>query len=483
MDSMKQKVAKGLAWTYAERVLAQLISLVVTVILARLIKPDEYGIVAIVTVFIALADTFAINGLGNALIQKKDADHLDFSSVFFFNLFFSAVLYAALYFAAEPIADFYDDRLLVPALRVMSLRIPIAAVNSVQQAYVSRRMEFRRFFFATLAGTLISAVVGIIMAYMGFGVWALIAQYMTNTVIDTLVLWFAVKWRPRLEYSWKRMRKLYSYGWKVLATSLLINIYGNIQDLIIGKKFSTNDLAYSNKGRQFPSLIASNINTSISKVLFPAVAEVQDDRGRVLLLTRRAISVGTYILSPVLIGLAAVAEAFVDVILTEKWLPCVPYLRIMCLVFWLQPIQTASIQAMKALGESGLYLRLEIVKKLGGVMILLYTVFCCKSVMAIIAGSLAAELFSTIMNLPANRKLLQYSYRDQAKDVIFPLLMSSAMVMAVIPIGRMMINSILKLLLQAAAGGMVYIILSILLKNDSYLYLKASLKQIIKRKK
>lgn len=483
MDSMKQKVAKGLAWTYAERVLAQLISLVVTVILARLIKPEEYGIVAIVTVFIALADTFAVNGLGNALIQKKDADHLDFSSVFFFNLFFSTVLYAILYFAAGPIAAFYENGLLVPALRVMALSIPIAAVNSVQQAYVSKRMEFRRFFFATLAGTLISAVVGIIMAYSGFGVWALIAQYMTNTVIDTLVLWFAVRWRPRPEYSWKRMRRLYSYGWKVLATSLLINIYGNIQDLIIGKKFSASDLAYSNKGRQFPSLIASNINTSISKVLFPAVAEVQDDRGRVLLLTRRAISVGTYILSPVLIGLAAVAEAFVDVILTEKWLPCVPYLRIMCLVFWLQPIQTASIQAMKALGESGLYLRLEILKKLGGVMILLYTVFCCKSVMAIIIGSLAAELFSTIMNVPANKKLLRYSYRDQAKDVIFPLLMSSAMALAVIPIGRMMINSALKLLLQAAVGGTVYVILSIMLKNDSYLYLKASLMQIIKRKK
>lgn len=482
MDSMKQKVVKGLAWTYAERVLAQIISLVVTIILARLIKPDEYGIVAIVTVFITLADTFAINGLGNALIQKKNADHLDFSSVFFFNLIFSVMLYVILYFAAEPIASFYDNGLLIPALRVMSLRIPIAAVNSVQQAYISRRMEFRRFFFATLAGTFISAVVGIIMAYMGFGVWALIAQYMTNTIIDTLVLWFAVKWRPRLEYSWKRMQKLYSYGWKVLATSLLINIYGNIQDLIIGKKFSASDLAYSNKGRQFPSLIASNINTSISKVLFPAVAEVQDDRGRVLLLTRRAISVGTYILSPVLIGLAAVAEAFVDVILTEKWLPCVPYLRVMCLVFWLQPIQTASIQAMKALGESGLYLRLEIVKKLGGVMILLYTVFCCKSVMAIVAGSLAAELFSTVMNLPTNKKLLRYNYRDQAKDVVFPLLMSLAMVLAVIPIG-MITSSALKLLLQAAVGGMVYIILSIVLKNDSYLYLKASLKQILKRKK
>ena len=483
MSSMKQKVVSGLAWSYAERMLAQLISLVVTIILARLLGPEEFGAVAIVTVFITIADTFAISGLGNSLIQKKDADHLDFSSVFYFNIGFSALLYGILFLLAAPIAEFYKNPLLIPVLRVMSLRIPIAAINSVQQAYVSKRMEFRKFFFATLFGTLVSAVLGVIMAYRGLGVWALVAQYMSNTIIDTIILWFVVRWRPRREYSWARMKGLYSYGWKVLATSLLINIYGNIQDLIIGKKFSASDLAFSNKGRQFPSLISSNINTSISKVMFPAISEVQEDRQRVKALSRKAISVGTYVLSPILIGLAAVSQAFVSVILTEKWLPCVPYLQIMCLVFLLQPIQTASIQAMKALGESGLYLRLEVIKKIGGIVILLITVFCFHSVLAIVIGSLVAEIFSTVVNFPANKRLIDYSYTEQIEDVFSALAISAIMALAVVLIGKTVDNKYLELMIQIVSGGAIYLVLSAITKNENYRYLKNSLTEIIKKRR
>lgn len=483
MSNMKQKVVSGLAWTYAERMLAQLISLIVTVILARLIEPEKYGIIAIVTVFINIADTFAVNGLGNSLIQKKDADHLDFSSVFFFNLAFSLMLYLVLFLAAGPIAIFYDNQLLIPVLRVMSLRIPIAAINSVQQAYVSRRMEFKRFFFATLFGTLFSAMLGIIMAYMGLGVWALVAQYMSNTIIDTLVLWFVVGWRPKWEYSWGRMKGLYSYGWKVLATSLLINVYGNIQDLIIGKKFSTGDLAYSNRGKQFPSLIATNINTSISKVLFPAISEVQDDRERVKAISRRAISVGTYILSPILIGMAVVSRPFVSILLTEKWLPCVPYLQIMCLVFLLQPIQTASIQAMKAVGNSGLYLKLEIIKKIGNIIILLISVVCFNSVLAIITGSLLAEIFSTVVNFPANKKLINYEYREQFEDVFPAFLMSIIMALIVLMVGNCIPNKYIELLAQIIIGGIAYIGMSFITGNSGFIYLRNLAKEFYEQRK
>lgn len=478
MNDIKEKVINGLIWTYAERMSAQLISLVVTIVLARVIEPEEYGIIAIVSIFIALADTFAISGLGNSLIQKKDADHLDFSTVFYFNIVFSIVLYIVLYFGAKSIASFYEIEQLVPVLRVMSLQIPIAAINSVQQAYVSKHMIFKKFFFATLAGTLISAVAGITMAYCGYGVWALVIQYMTNTIIDTIVLWFTVKWRPRWEYSWLRMKNLYSFGWKVLATSLLISIYGNIQDLIIGKKFSASDLAYSNKGKQFPSLIATNINTSISKVMFPAVAEVQNDKGSVKHLTRRAIAVGTYVLSPILIGFAAVAETFVKIVLTNKWIASVDYLKIMCMLFLLQPIQTASVQAMKALGESGLYLLLEIIKKIGGMIILLYTIFFCDSVKAIILGSLVAEIFSTVLNFPANKKLLQYKYKEQILDILPSILISFMMSFIVLFVGNRFENIYLKLFIQIICGCIVYIILSIVTRNPSFNYLRASIKQL-----
>lgn len=477
---IKNKVVKGLLWTYAERMLAQFISLAVTVVLARMLSPSVYGMISIVTIFINFADTFAVNGLGNSLIQKKDADELDFSSVFFFNLVFSSFIYLLLFLSAGPISVFYDITELELVLKVMAVRIPIAAVNSVQQAYVSKKMEFRKFFFSSLGGTVFSAFAGISMAYLGFGVWALAAQYLSNAVIDTCVLWFASGWRPSFQYSNTRMKSLFSYGWKVLAGSLLISIYGDIQNLVIGKKFSSKDLAFSEKGRQFPALIAANINTSISKVLFPAVSASQNKTKEVKAMTRRAVSAGTYLLAPVLSGLAAAAENIVRIVLTDKWIPCVPYLRIMCMIFLLQPIQTAGIQAMKALGESGLYLKLEIIKKIAGTVVLLCSVFLFDSVLAIIWGSLISEMISAAVNFPANKRLINYTYIEQFEDIIQTVLISIVMVLAVRMADDIFISPGLSLAAQAVTGVAVYIGLSAILKNKDYRYVKMTAAEAMK---
>lgn len=478
---INEKIIGGLIWTYAERMSAQMVSLIVTIILARLLTPEEYGIVSIVTVFIVLADVFVVNGFGNALIQKKDADQIDFSTVFHFNVLFSIGIYVLLYFLAKPLAAFYEMEILVPVLRVMAIRIPIAGVNSIQQAYVSKKMDFKKFFFATIWGTLLSGIIGIVMAYQGMGVWALVAQNLSNTLIGTVVLWFTVKWRPQMVYSAERMKSLFGFGSKILASSLLITIYSNVQDLIIGKKFSSQDLAYSNKGRQFPSLIATNINTSLTKVLFPAVAECQDDLQRVKHMTRKAISIGTFVLSPVLIGFAAVAVSFVEILLTERWLPCVPYLRIMCLVYLLQPMQTASLQAMKALGKSNLYLRLEIIKKIVGIVILFITVTAFDSVIAIIAGSLLAEVVSTLINIPVNKKLLGYSYREQLADVGTTLVLSIVTGGVVLGLEILQIGSLLTLILQVVCGMVVYIFVSKITRNENYKYLENLLITVLKK--
>ena len=482
MNSVKTQVFSGLIWTYAERFLAQIVSLVVTIILARLVAPEDYGVISIASVFIVIADTFAINGLGNSLIYKKDADKIDFSSVFFFNIVFSTVLYAIFFIIAQPLAVFYEMELLTPVLRVMAIRIPIAAINSVQQAYISKKMEFKKFFYATLGGTIASAVLGVILAILGMGVWALVAQYLSNVIVDTMILWFTVKWRPCLVYSHKRMKELYSYGWKILVTSLMITLYSNVQDLVIGKKFSSEDLAYSNKGKQFPSLVATNINTSITKVLFPAISNCQGNIYQMKNMTRRAVGVGTYVLTPVLIGLAAVADTFVRIILTERWLPCVPYLRVMCIVYALQPIQTSSIQALKGLGKSDVYLKLEIVKKIFGIVVLFITVFCFDNVFAIIVGSLIAEIFSTILNLPCNKKFLNYSYSEQVKDILPTVAMSFCMFTIVGLMETIKINSFLLFVLQIGVGASVYILLSVIFHNQNFKYILDLIVSYIKSK-
>lgn len=468
----KVSVLSGFFWTYAERTLAQLFGLVVTIVLARIVTPKEYGVISIATVFITFMDTFATSGFGNALIQKKDADDIDYSSVLYFNILFSFLLYAVIFIISPLIASFYNMSNLCPILRTMGVRIPVAAINSVQQAYVSQNFIFKKFFFATLGGTLISGFFGIYLACHNYGAWSLVAQYLTNVIINTLILWFTVKWRPIKKFSLSRLTKLLSFGWKILATDLLINVYANIQDLIIGKRFSSSDLAYSNRGRQFPSLIATNVNTSINKVLFPVLAHEQENRDYLKMVVRKSIRVGSYTLSPLLVGLAAVASPLINLLLTSKWASCVPYLRIMCIVFLLQPMQTSSIQAFKALGKSGLYLKLEIVKKIFGIFVLLLSVFCFSSVMEIFVGALFAEVFSSILNMPFNKKLLHYSYGEQIYDILPTLTQCGVMYLLITQIEKYMVidSMLLILIIEILLGIGCYLLLSILFNRSNLTY-------------
>ena len=289
-------VISNLMWKFGERISAQFVTLFVSIVLARLLSPSDYGAIALVTIFITIANVFVVNGFGTALIQKKQADNLDFSSVFYVNILFSLFLYAILFILSPYVASFYNMEILCPVMRVLSLRIPIAAINSIQQAYVSRNMMFKKFFFSTLFGTLLSGIVGCVMAYKGFGIWALVGQYLTNTTVDTIVLWFTVRWRPELKFSFSRVKVLLSYGWKLLLSGLLDTGYQQLRSLIIGKKYTSSDLAYYNQGQKYPELVVVNINTSISSVLFPAISQSQDNIEVVKGMTRRAIKVSSFIM-------------------------------------------------------------------------------------------------------------------------------------------------------------------------------------------
>ena len=370
-----KSVFSNFIWRFAERCGAQLVTFIVSIVLARILMPEDYGTVALVTVFTTIMQVFVDSGLSTALIQKKDADDLDFSSVFYFNFAVCVILYLIMFFAAPIIASFYGIPELVSIVRVISLTIVISGVKGVQQSYVSRNMLFKRFFYATLGGTLFSAVLGIAMAYAGFGVWAIVAQQLSNTAIDTLILWITVKWRPKLIFSWDRLKGLLGFGWKMLCSALLDTVYNNLRSLIIGKIYSSADLAYYNEGKKFPNLIVTNINTSIDSVLLPAMSNEQDNRDKVKSMTRRSIMVSCYIMAPLMIGLACCASNIVTIVLTEKWLPCVFFLQIFCITYMFYPIHTANLNAIKAMGRSDLFLKMEICKKVVGLVLLFSTIF------------------------------------------------------------------------------------------------------------
>ena len=466
-------------WRFSERCGAQIVSFIVSIVLARILAPKDYGSVALVTVFTTILQVFVDSGLGTALIQKKDAVDLDFSSVFFFNFAVCLILYLCMFISAPFIAEFYNDTSLTPVVRVISLTIVISGVKGIQQAYVSSHMMFKRFFFSTIGGTIFSAFLGIALAYTGFGVWALVAQQLSNTAIDTLILWLTVKWRPKLMFSWTRLRGLLKFGWKLLVSALLDTCYNNLRNLIIGKMYSSSDLAFYNQGDKFPKVIVTNINTSIDSVLLPTMSSAQDDRERVKNMTRRAIKTSTFVMAPLMMGMAFCAEPIVRLVLTDKWLPCVPYLRIFCITYMFWPIHTANLNAINAMGRSDWFLKLEVIKKVTGLAILLSTMWF--GVMAMAYSLLLSNVLGQIINSWPNRKLLNYSYLDQVKDFAPGILLAVFMGVCVYFIGYIPLPTILTLVIQIIAGAAIYIVLSAILKLEEFEYLTGMIKSFLKR--
>ena len=471
MESNKHKVASGLFWSYGERIFAQLVSLIVSIILARLLSPENYGVISIVMIFITFCDAIVTGGFGNAIVQKKEADELDVNTMFCCSMAVSALLYAAIYLAAPWIAEFYSMGIICPILRLLGLRLLISGVNSIQRAWIQKRMQFRQFFIATSFGTALSAVVGIAMAYCGAGVWALVAQYLTNSFVDTTVLFFTNDWRPKLQFSFARARALLSYGWKVLLTTIVFTIESNLRSLIIGKKFGSADLAYYDQGNKFPNLLVTNINSTISNVMFPVLSESQDDPERLKQITRRAVRIGTYLLAPLLIGLVAVADTFVCAILSDKWVPCIPYLRILTLMYLAAPFTTTCHQAILSVGRSDLVLKIMVTINSLAIGALLYAVFVLESVLCIACSALAIQCVSLLLFAVFSKKIISYGFREQLRDLLPSLLLSGSMGLLAYMIQYLPLGDLFALVLQILFGILFYVLGSCILQLEPFVYL------------
>ena len=479
--NVKGKAASGIFWKGMERVSAELVSAVVAIILARILIPEDYSVVSIVSIFFAFCKIFISGGLNTALIQKKDADIVDYSTILIANMFCATILYVAMFFAAPLIAKIYDKEILIPVIRVMALSFFINGVKAVVSARITSDLKFQRFFFATFVGTVISAVVGIVMALNGFGAWALVAQNMTNAFVDTILLWITSKYKFVFKFSKEKFKNLFGYGGKLMASSISDTVYNQVKPLIVGIRFSALDLAFYHKGETYPKLVSKITSDTLTSSLFPVMSKIQDDKERVLSMTRRFMQVSSFLIFPMMLGFLALAEKFTIIVLTEKWLPIVPFLMIFCISHMFKPIHAGNLQAIRAIGRSDMILKLEIIKKsCNYVIIFFFVLFSDSPILLAVSGILTAVLASVI-NMSPNRKLIGYGYRMQIMDLLPNFLTAAVMCAAVFAMNYLTWNIYLQFFLQIAAGVVIYFGLAFITKNKNLFYLFDYAKDILKK--
>jgi O-antigen/teichoic acid export membrane protein len=471
-ESLKNRIASGLIWSYAERFLVQAITIIVSIVLARILNPKDYGTVAVVIIFISICDALVAGGFGNALVQKKNTTDIDFNSICCLSLVVALVLYICLFMMAPWIADFFRDELLRPVIRVMGIKFIFSAFNSVQQAYVQKKMIFRKFFFATLGGTIFSAFLGVGLALLRVGAWALVTQHLSNAVIGTVILYLTIDWKPKFQISSGSIRNLWKVGSRVLASTMVYTLKDNIRSLIIGRKFTSTDLAYYNQGQKYPALIVSDIVESLGKVLFPVLSDKQDSRDVIKILIRRSIRISSYVLTPIIAGLFTVSDTFVSAILTDKWMPCAPYMRILCIVYITRPISTIFQKSLLAIGNSTLMLAAEIITSSLTIILLMISVFFYNSINLIAWSYVAIMIIDVTYYAFFVHKHFSYAYMEMIGDYFLPFIMSFIMGSGAYLVGMLHINVLEKLILQVLCGGSIYILLSNLFKVDSYYYIR-----------
>lgn len=474
-----QSIKASLFWKLFERGSVQIIQFVVGIIIARLLGPSDYGSVALLTVFIAVATVFVQSGLGMALVQKKDSDELDFSSVFWYSIAIAVLSYLVLFFSAGAIASFYEIAELAGYLKVMALILFPGALSAIQIAYLSKHMQFKLQFRGSLTAATISGLVGVAIAYAGFGAWALISQQILYQVMLCVVFLFVLNWRPRFLFSFNKTKPLLKYGSKILLSNLVDTIYRNLESLVIGKFFSAATLAFCNKGKVFPMVISDNIDGSVQSVMLPAFSKYQDDQNSLKDLLRKTISLSTFLFFPSMMMLAATSKALIGICLGPNWMESVPYLMLFCLLAMFIPLQTASIQALNAKGLSGVTLRYRILTRIIGVSLLFIFLLSFRNPYFIVVASIITEISGVVILLPSSKKYLNYGILDLLKDILLPLSCSICMFVCIYPLCLIINNYFLLIFLQVIIGIGLYVGLSIITKNSNIPYVKQLIKKYI----
>lgn len=465
MRYSNRTVIGAITLKFVEQMSVKMTSLIISIVLARLLAVEDFGVIAILTVFIHLFSAVIEGGLSTSLVQKKEVNDIDYSTVFYASMILATVLYGILFLIAPAIATAYENNELIIYLRVLGVALFVTPFNSVQLSYVYRNMLFRRMLIASLTAAILSGAVGIIGAYLGLGAWALILHTLLNSIIIVIMLLMLTPWKPKVVFSIPVLCEHLRYGWKLLCSSILDTLYNEMRTLVVGKKYNSDDLAYYNRGDSYPKLVMTSLNASFQTVMLPVLSSEQSDMSQLKKTMRKSVAASAFVLFPMMAGFAAVAENFVSIVLTDKWLPCVPYLQLSCFIYAVQPINSCNLQAVKAIGRSDVYLYLDLVKKALGFIILFVAAAAFQTPMAIAISTAIYAPVQLLINAYPNRKLIGYSFGEQLKDIALPLIMSVLMFTVVYMMNNLSIGVMLEFILQIMVGVLIYVAFSFIFRH------------------
>lgn len=480
--NLKSKTIRGLFFKLFEQGGSAIITLVVQIVMARILAPSEFGMLAIILVFVNVGNVLVQSGLNTAIVQSKNVGEKDFSTVFWMSLVVSTVLYVAVFVSAPAVSAFYRMPRVVWPLRVLVLVLIVNAYNSIQEAIVARDLQFNKTFRATITAGIVSGALGISAALAGFGIWALVVQQIVQQVVKCIALAKQIPWRPRLEFDGRRAIVLFRFSWKLLVSGIMDQLYQSLSDLIIGRVFTSTDLGYVSQGKKYPQALGVMLDGAIQPVMLSAVSRVQEDVSNVKRLARRGLKTSTYLIVPSMTLFAILAPQLVRLLLGPKWLPSVPFLQMYCFVYALLPIHTTNLQVLNGMGRSDLFLKLEVIKKCLGLAIIGFAAFVMRDIYAIVFGSVVVGIVSTFINASPNKRVIGYSYVEQVRDIVPAFAMSAASAVAVWFAASAMPNDVLGILVGIVVMLVVYVLLSWTFHVEEFAYVVRNLKAVRERK-
>lgn len=480
-ESLKNKTIKGVGWSAADALLGQGVTFIVGLVLARLLSPDEYGLIGICLIFTTVLNGIVDSGFSNALIRKKKVTDEDYNTMFTTNMAISIVLYVLLFISAPLVSDFFHRIELTALVRVTGLILFLNALSITQVTILTKNIDFKTKTKASLVSAIISGVIGIAMAFMGYGVWSLVAQQLSKQLLYTLCLWVLSKWWPKFTFYKDSFKYMWGFGWKLLASGILNNVWNQLYQVVIGRCYTSSTLGHYTRANEYASIFSSNLTLIVQRVSYPVLAEIQDDKERMVQGYRKVIKITMFVTAVCMISLGAVSEPLIYTLIGTKWQEAATYLPLICISMSLYPLHAINLNILQVLGRSDIFLYLEILKKIVGIVPIVIGIFC--GIYFMLLTSILTGVISLYLNTWYTGKTLNYSFWKQLRDIAPSYFTALVIALAVYFLKYLSLPYYVVLMLQIIVGLVACITISEIFKFDEYKELKTIVIKVVNRKK